>query len=526
MTELRTLLLLELRALYGINKHRHTRDRKAQNRFRGQCAAWVIVILLCFGYVGGLVYGLCTLGLHSIVPAYLVTLASLLILAFGIFTAGNRIFGTKGYDILASMPVKTGNIVLSRFLSLYAEDLLFTLAIMLPGMIVYGVCMKPFFTVYLLAAAAALFIPAIPLVLSTLLGTLVMAVSSRMKHKNLMQTLLMVAFVVAVLLLSFQSGKTAEVTAEQFADLAKTLSDVIGKIYLPAGWLNAAMINGNILYLALFAAVSAAVIVLAVWLAKENFHSIARRLQSFSARHDYQIGTMHSGSLWKALYIRELRRYFSSSIYVTNTIIGPIMGTIMAIALAVTGVEKITAALPLAIDIAGLLPFAFAAVFCMMTTTSVSLSMEGRNLWAVQSMPIPARQLFNSKILLNLSLMLPFYLISLVAMVIAVRPNMLQFAYLVLIPGAMMLFCTVFGIAVNLRFHSFDWEKEETVVKQSLPAALGGFAGFFLALICGVAVFLVPVQYADLAKTAIVLLLLAAAALLCRKNNCADLSKL
>ena len=525
MNELRTLLDLELRSLYGINKFRHTKDKKEKNRYKMLMGAWVMVIAVAFLYVGGLVYGLCLLGLGEIVPAYLSVIASLLILAFGAFSAGNRIFGQQGYDLLGSMPIQTHNLVLSRFLSLYVEDFLFSLLILLPGTVVYGVCQNPGVGFYLVAAVGSLLIPAIPLVLSTLVGTVITAVSSRMKRKSLVQTVLMVLLVAGVLVGSFSMESVAEnMTLEAITQLAQAIGAVFEQIYLPAVWLGNAMVDLDLLSLLLFAVVSVGVMVLAMFAVAKVFHPTVRGLLNFTAKHNYKIGEMESRGLLKALYIREVKRYFSSSIYVTNTIIGPILGMIMAVALCVSGLETVQEAFP--VDIHGLLPYVFAGVFCTMTTTCTSISMEGKQFWVVKSLPIPTKTLLDSKLLLNLTLMIPCYLVSEVALILAVKPGVWELLWLVLIPAAVALFSLVFGITVNLKFHSFDWEKEETVVKQSLSSALGGFSGVLLAVVLGIVQYAVPGQYAHLAGALSCLLVFGTTALLYRKNNQAVLCRL
>lgn len=525
MHELSALLSLELRSLYGLNKLRFTKDKQEKNRFYLLAGAFAVLIVTVFVYVGGLVYGLCSLGLHSIVPAYLTALASLLILAFGLFTAGARIFGQKGYDLLASMPIRTKNLVLSRFLSLYAEDLVLTLVIWIPGAAVYGFCRQPGPGFYAGALGAIVCIPAIPLVISALLGTLVFALSARMRHKSLVQSLLMVAVVVGILVISFGMGTGAEnLSPEAFAQLAQTIGALLGRVYPPALWVNDGLLGTTLWRLLLFALVSAGVLALAILVTVGSFHGILQRLGNFTARHDYRLGTQESRGLLKALYLRELRRYFSSSVYVTNTIVGPILAAVMAVSLCFTGLESIRAAIP--VDIPGLLPFVLAAVFCMMTTSCTSISMEGKQFDTVKSLPIPTKALLDSKILLNLSLMLPFYLISVTATAIAVRADAMTLLWLVLIPAAIALFSVVFGITVNLKFHSFDWEKEETVVKQSLPASLGGFSGFLVAAALGFAAYGLPTSFANLGRAAMCLGLLALTALLYRKNNRTDLRML
>ncbi len=518
MNELGCLLSLELRALYGINRFRHTRDQKEKNRYRLLIAAMVILLGTAFFYVGGLVYGLCSLGLGRIVPSYLVVIASGLVVAFGIFTAGSRIFGQKGYELLASMPIKPKTLVLSRFLSLYVEDLVLALVVMVPGVAVYGLCLGPGLGFYLAAAVGTLFLPGIPLVAAVLVGTLVTAISARMKNKSLVQSALMVLLVVGILVGSFSLEGLAEgFDPEAFSQLAKTISQAIGRLYPPALWLGGAMAGEGVWGIGLFVLASLAAVALTAWLVAGNFHRILWGLQRQNARHDYQIGAMASRGLGKALYIRELRRYFASSIYVTNTIVGPVLGATMAVALAVTGLEPIQAALP--VDVAGLLPFGVGAVFCVMTTTCTSISMEGGEIWIVKSLPIPAKAWLDSKLLLNLSLMLPFYLVALVAMIVATGPNVLQLLWQVAVPVTLMLFSAVFGITVDLKFHHFDWEKEEAVVKQSLSAGLGGFGGFLVSLLLASLVLAVPAAWADAVKGGLCLLTLGVTAILYKNNS-------
>ncbi len=526
MREIRTLLPLELLSLYGFNKFRHTKDKKEKNRYKMLFVVWLFLIGMVFAYVGALVYALCQLGLSAIAPAYLTVIASLLILMFGIFSAGHRIFAPKGYDILASLPVKPSAIVISRFLSLYLEDLVLALVIMLPGTAVYGFCCRPGFLYYLFSLLSTVCIPAIPLVISTAIGTLITSISSRMKSKSLVQTILSVLLVVGVLTVSFRMESAASnFSPEAFAALVQHIGDLLGRIYLPAIWMGNAMLHGSVGNLALFTFVSLATAVLTVWIVAKCYRRVQQHLHSFAASHDYKISTLESRSLHKALLVREAKRYFSSSIYVTNTIIGPILGAVMAVSIWVVGLDTVQTALP-GIDLSCLLPFAFAAVFCMMTTSSTAISMEGKHFWVIKSLPIPTKAWLDSKILLNLLLMLPFYAISAVALALAAKPDFLQLIWLLLIPAVIIVFSVVFGITVNLKLHSFDWDKEETIVKQSASAALGGFSGLLIAFLLGVLVFLTPAPYADAVKAVICLVLLALTMLLYQKNNATVLTAL
>ena len=151
--------------------------------------------------------------------------------------------------------------------------------------------------------------------------------------------------------------------------------------------------------------------------------------------------------------------------------------------------------------------------------------MEGKNWWITKSLPLTANQIMTAKVLMNLTLMLPFYLASEVMMVIALKPGLMELVWLLVIPAAIILFACVFGITGNLLLPSFNWDSEVSVVKQSGAAAVGGFGGLLATIVFAVAV-LLSGAYADAAKLGGTLLLLLAAALLHRKNISTDLKKL
>lgn len=195
------------------------------------------------------------------------------------------------------------------------------------------------------------------------------------------------------------------------------------------------------------------------------------------------------------------------------------MGCILSGALLAAGTESVEKFLPLPIDIVALIPFAIASVFCMMTTTSTSISMEGKNWWIVKSLPLSVKNILDAKILMNLLLMLPFYLLSELLLVFALKPDVWEFLWLVLIPAAMILFSCVYGITINLHFPVLEWESEVSVVKQSASAVLGGMGGFVLAILCAIGTALIPSAYAGFLKAGICASILLATVLLYWKNN-------
>ncbi len=515
-----SLIRLELTNIYGINIFRYTKDKKAKNRYTMLGFVWLLLLCMLFFYVGGLSYGLIRLNMADIIPAYLIMIASLLLFAFGIFKAGSMIFSAKNYDSLSSLPISQGSIVVSRFIRMYVEDLVLALVVMFPGIAVYGFFIKPGFTAYLLSLLVIIVVPLLPLVASTIIGAVITGISARMRHKTMTQTILTLGFILILLVGSFSMEQfEGGISEEMLKNLAAMVKELIGNSYPPAVWLGDAIIGNGMLGLLLYLVVSGSVFSGMLFFITKYFHGICSRLFETSAKHNYKMQTLKGKSVLGTLYTRELKRYFASSIYVTNTIIGPIMGTLLSAAILVVGIEKVQNSIQIPFAVKDFLPFVLAGVFTIMTTTCTSISMEGKQFWIIKSLPVSTKAILDSKILMNLSLIAPFFLVSEILLIIATKPTLLDLLWLILIPTALILFACVIGISVNLVFCNLNWEKEEYVVKQSASSMLGGFAGMLLSILVALPFVFLPVDFIQYGRAIICLLVFSVTALLYYFNN-------
>lgn len=496
VAQIKHLTLVQLRNLFGLNTFRYTKDTKAKNTTKALAIVYVLLFAMAISYVCGLVYGYVYLGASEIVPAYLVLVSSMLVLVFGFFKAGPTIFGKSSYEILCSLPVSKTAIVVSRFLKMYVEYLLLCVLVMVPGMITYGVLCKPGVLFYGVGLLNVFVAPLFPMGVATFIGAAITWISSRMKRKSMVSSLLVIIVVVGVLFLSSNSGQMATVTKEQIANLVGMFTELIEQFYPVAIWLGGAMVGESLGFFLLGIVVSLAVAVGVIVLVSLSFYSVMQKLHGTSAKHDYRMETLESSHVLMALCKKEFKRYFASSIYVTNTIMGPLLGTVLSIVLIFVSVETIMAELPpLPINMNLLIPIFMAGTFSMMPPVCVSLSMEGNNWWILKTLPIPAKTIYDAKILMNLLLMLPFYVVSVICLMIGLKPTMGEAILIVVLPAVFALFTCVFGIRANLWFHSFDLTDEVKIVKQSTPAAVGGFAGILLMFVMGVATVLTSLLF-------------------------------
>ena len=487
--QIKNLTKVQLCNFLNINVVRFSKDQQKRRVMIGLTAVWSVLIALLVLYVGALSYGYIQIGLGSVLPMYLIAVSSILIFFFSIFKAGSIIFQKNAYEILCSLPVSQTAIVISRFLSMYVGNVLLAFVVMMPGITVYAYFMQPELYFYLLAVVGTLFIPLLPMTVATLLGALITAISSRMKHKSLVAAGLSILLVLGIMFVSSQLTKIeGDISREMLQELSNIVTTLIGNLYPPAIWLGTAMINGSVVQSILYFGTSLLLFVVMIMIISSHFQKICQRLYSTTAKHHYQMGKLKTNSVLGALYKKEWKRYLASSVYVTNTMISPIMMVVFAVTVFIMGKDQIEQYLPIEGGIIEFIPFALAAVGCIMTTTCTSISMEGKEWWIVKSLPIKAKTLFDSKILVNLTIIAPFYLIAEIVLMLALKPSLLDLIWLWVLPALFILFSCVYGITINLMFPVFNWENEVTVVKQSAAAMIGGIGGFFIIIICSLPV--------------------------------------
>lgn len=521
------LTKLQLVNLYGLNVYRNLKDPKEKKKKFWLGIAYIVVAIMMMSYVGGMSFGYVYMGLGDILPAYLVMLASLIILMFSIFKSGDIIFQKNFYDILSSLPVKNSAIVISRFIRLYVENLVLVLGAMLPAMVVFGILVKPAWTFYVIGLIVTFFIPFLPITISVFVGALILAASSRSKHKNLVSILLSVVLIVVIMLGSMSLSTVGEeIDIQALQNLLNMVLGIINSIYPPAVWLGQAMLTGDFLTCLFCVCGGLVVFSIVMWLVSSNYTWISEGLYSTSAKHDYKMENLEKNHLLGALYKREFKRYFASSVYVTNTIVSPIMGMLFAVAMLFVTPDQLASAAPefyaetgLMLEMRNMFPMVLAMTFSMMPMTAVSISMEGKQWWILKTLPVRAKELLDSKLLMNLTVTGPFCLLASTLVAIGQKASLMEAIWIFLVPFVAILFSLVFGQSVNLKMAVFDWENEVSIVKQSASAFVGGIVPFFVMMPLTMGVMMIPAQYINMCMLAFCFVLGIVTIVLYRKNS-------
>ena len=473
-----------------------------KNRMRSKAATIgliVMYVLLMVGLLGGmftlLALSICGAMYHSGLGWLYFTLFTVLGLFMGVFGSVFNTFAglyqAKDNDLLLSLPIPVRAILASRLLGVYLMGLMFSGVIMLPCVIVYWFAAELSAAAVVGGLALILAVSLLVLVLSCLLGWVVAKLHSKLKHKNILTTLVALVLFGAYYAVCFRANALIE---QLLAHLDQVGAAVRGGAY-PL-YLMGRMGQGDWLAIALVLAVTALLCWLTYLLLSRTFLAIATARTGEAKRAYKEEKTADLRSIPAALLSKELGRLTSSPNYMLNcglsTVILPLLGVVLLI--------KRGDLLPLLSQALGarapditavLLCAALCLVGSMNITASSSVSLEGKCLWQVQSLPVKPWQVLRAKLLVQVLITGVPMLLASVCVVLAVRPGLSAAALLAVMPQTFVWLSAAFGLTMDIKRPNLTWTNEITVIKQRLTVLLAMLGGWVYAAVIGLLYLLV-----------------------------------
>ena len=239
------------------------------------------------------------------------------------------------------------------------------------------------------------------------------------------------------------------------------------------------------------ALVSAAVVLLTalIWLLlSRSFLRLATSGGS-AAKARYREKKARVRSLPAALLGKECRRFVSSPNYMLNCGMGVLMIPAAGVLLLLKGGEwlgLLKAVLPGADSVLAALVISVACLLASMNDMAApSVSLEGKSLWVLQSLPVSAWEVLKAKLKMQLVFtgipMLVFLACALPVLGLSPALSLLAAA------GSLLsvLLLALFGLTMGLKMPNLHWTSEITPVKQGGSVALALLGGWAYALLPG-----------------------------------------
>jgi len=431
--------------------------------------------VLMFFYCFAIGQGLMMFNSIGILPALIMVIISLMVLITTVFKVKGTIFGFRDYDMVMSLPVSTGGVVASRLILLYAINMLFVLIVMVPMIVTYGILAKPEVLFYVYSIIIMFFLPLVPIIVASFIGTLITYIASKFRHSNFVSILVSLIFLVAFIGFSFTMGNSGK----ELVNISKALTDQVNSMYPLADMYTKAVIQYDFTSFIAFLAISIGAFLIYSILIGSLFKKINTTIMTGRYKSNFKMGELKETSPFQALYRKELKRFFSSTLYVLNTGIGVVLLTIAAVALIFVNLDKLMGIPEASVVLLKMVPVyvSFCVVMCF--TSASSISLEGKSLWIIKSLPVEPKTIYFAKIAVNLTIVAPV-LFDVILIDIILHLGLVKGIIMLLVAILGAVFISIWGILVNLRFPNFNWTSEVTVIKQSAASMVSVFTGFIL----------------------------------------------
>ena len=468
--------------------------KKNKARSKAAIAAYVCFFLfVLFGVLGGMftlvALGLCmTLGTTEFSWLYFSLMGTLAILlgTFGsVFNTYSSLYLAKDNDLLLSMPIPVSAIMASRLLGVYIMGLIYSSCVLLPTIIIYWILVSASVKTILGGLLFLLLISIIILTLSCALGWVVARVSVRLKNKSMVTVLLSLAVMGGYYLLYF---KAQNVMTDMLANLSENGAKIKKAVY-PL-YLFGQVGTGDPLAV-LFAVVIVFALFGIIWyLISRSFLKIATTPVQTSQK-EYQEKEVKKQPIHAALLNKELMKFKASPNYILNCGMGSILLFIAGPVLIWKGhtlfgiLEKILAGKP---DAIAVITCTLVCLLAAMNDVSApSVSLEGKNLWLMQSLPVTPWQVIYAKFMTHIVVTaLPLVVCG--TCLVLVYPDELGdiSTIMMLYAASYIVLSSLYGMFLGINMPNLHWTDETAPIKQSACVALALLGNIVYALIPGI----------------------------------------
>lgn len=444
---------------------------------------------------------------YKYITLYVMGMITILILfIFGYQSAGGHLFGYKDFDLLMSLPLTKQEVLSSKFISFLVLEYFYGFFVLAPAIVIVGIVSNYGPIYYLFGLITWLVLPIVPMVLASIFAYFAMYMAGKFKYKNLMNNIFYIVLMGLVFVLSFSYQILLE---SGVTDLLQLLENY--RLYMPfMTFLFDGMIFKNFLNFIIGILMNVIVLVLFIWIFSKQYMKLNGQIQTGYKVKNFKLTESKKQSVFQALFIKELRTYFSNTVYFMNTAIMPILMIIGFGYLTFFMKEELTLVMYLLSYI--ILPIFCGIIFMMnlmSCTTNSSISLEGKNFDVLKSYPIDPREIFYAKMAVNFVVILPFGIICSLLAIYTFQFDLIEVGLSLLTVLTSGYFISALGLFLNLHFYRFDWDNAAAVVKQSMPVFITTLGGMVAGIIIiGVGVALVEFIHPNLVVLLLNLILL------------------
>lgn len=453
-----------------------------------------ILILLAFSFFG-ISYSMSPLleGEYAwLYYAFLGSIAITLGIVVSAINSHTSLFKPKDNDLLLSMPIETKDILMSRLFVLYFLGFMYSACAWLPTIIVPMVIGHTSITSIMFSFLVLFINPLLISAISSIFGYIIALISNIFKNRNSIVSIISLLFLGAYLYASTKIDSGLNAIVDNSAKVGSFYQAWLYPIYAMGKGC-----TGDVLKFVIYAFISFGLFALVTYLLSINYVKLIIKGNETNSIQKKAVFSKQS-SVKTTLLKREFKHFISSSTYTVNCGLGVLMMIGLAIFAIIKGsdVSVVVDALSkegitIVLDI---LPIAVICVVSALATTcfvsTPSISLEGKNLWILKSLPISFRDISEAKELLHVLIVgVPALIVTIVISI------SLKVDFSLYVEGAVLTFLIVYleavlGLIIGILNPNLNWTSEVLVIKQGINVLISMLIGIIIPVIIAVSFYL------------------------------------
>lgn len=417
-----------------------------------------------------------------------ITFGCLIIAISSISKTNSYLFASKDFDMLMALPIKTKTIFLSKVINLLAVNYVMFMYFYIPSVIAYAIFNTTNFLFWLFAIIGFFIIPLPIIAVFGFISCQIGKIKISQNAKKVLSIILYLCLTIAIVFLAMQTTNGTDDEKVFFENMYNSLKN--GN-YL--GYLLALGIRGETTNFVAICSGSLIIFLLFFYYTSKNYLLVNSNQKSNlnkQKKYEYKDSISRGKSSVKlALLRKEIYGYFNIPIYVVNTIIGPILSLVFTYFLISQSKAEYLKIGEKYIEMQMILPplVILLMVFSisLSSTTSSSISLEGKRLWILKTLPVKESDVFNAKVLVNLLITIPFIIINNIIFLLMkdFYLNVFQIVSSFILPILIVLIISKVGLYINILLPKLEYEQPAQVVKQSLSVLVTMLVATLLVLI-------------------------------------------
>ncbi len=484
---IRTLIKKEFLSMW---RSLFVNSKTGEKRTKSRTALFILLYaalgLFLVGIFFGLSYELGSVFVQMGLGWFYFSIIAMLSLAMGIFgdvfNTYQMMYASKDNDLLFSLPIGSSHILLSRMLVVFITGSGYLSLVFVPGIVAYWVASPSFsFAVLLLQIVVLFFLSLLVTTLTCALGWVIAKLSAKMKSRNVAKIIATLLFFAVYYFVSAKSGEYIQLLIAN----AESASSALRGFYLAyaVGSGSAGSVSDTLL----FAAVSAALFALCFGIISRSYIRLSTE-NGKSVKKAYSASRIHSSGSDRALMKREAKRFIGSTVYALNTGLGIVVLVVGSVALfflkdrfmpLLSSLEDAGMGGLASIVVCAILM----AVISMNCISAPSVSLEGKNIWIVQSLPLDPWRILRSKVMfcfiLNALSSLVFILASAILSIVPL-PDL---PFVIILDLLFSMVVSETGLVLNIVHPSLHWTNEAVCVKNGLATFIVLFGGWIVTAV-------------------------------------------